>query len=53
MRGELKNLAASVLDRLRNKAREMGRPFDWILQYYASERFLYRISQSEHGDKFV
>jgi predicted nucleotidyltransferase component of viral defense system len=53
MSKEVKNLAASVLDRLRNKAREFGRPFDWMLQYYANERFLYRISQSEHCRKFV
>ena len=53
MSKEVKNLAASVLDRLRNKAREIGRPFDWMLQYYANERFLYRISQSEHCREFV
>ena len=53
MSRETKNLAASVLDRLRNKARQMGRPFDWMLLYYANERFLYRIAQSEHCREFV
>lgn len=53
MSRKVRNLPASVLDRLRNVARERKLPFDWILQYYANERFLYRISQSEHCDKFV
>ena len=53
MSREIRNLGASVLDRLRNKAKEMDRPFDWILQYYASERFLYRISQSDYWEKFI
>jgi len=49
----LKNLAASVHQRLLNKARESGRPFNELLQYYALERFLYRLSRTRHGDKFV
>ncbi len=53
MSKEIKNLAASVLNRLRNKAKEIGLPSEWMLQYYANERFLYRISQSEHRRKFV
>ena len=39
--------------RLLNKARETGRPFSELLQYFAMERFLYRLSKSEHADKFV
>jgi len=47
------NLAASVHQRLLNKARETGRPFTELLQYFAMERFLYRLSQSPHVEKFV
>jgi predicted nucleotidyltransferase component of viral defense system len=50
---EPKDLAASVHRRLLNRARETGRPFNEILQYYAMERFLYRLSQSKHADRFV
>jgi predicted nucleotidyltransferase component of viral defense system len=53
MSPEVKNLAASVLDRLRNKAKEMGLPFHWLLYNYANERFLYRLSQSKHRPNFV
>jgi len=49
----LKNVAASVHQRLLNKARQTGRPFNELLQYFAMERFLYRLSQSPHADKFV
>ena len=48
-----KNLPASVHQRLLNKARESGRPFNELLQYYAMERFLYRISRSPHAGRFV
>ena len=48
-----KNVTASVHQRLLNQARETGRPFDELLQYYAMERFLYRLSQSSYRDSFV
>jgi len=48
-----KNVAASVHQRLLNQARETGRPFDELLQYYTMERFLYRLSQSRYRDSFV
>jgi hypothetical protein len=48
-----KNIGASIRQRLLNKARETGRPFSEILQYFAMERFLFRLSKSEHADKFV
>ncbi len=48
-----KNVGASVRQRLLNKARETGRPFSEVLQYFAIERFLYRLSMSEHAEKFV
>ena len=46
-------LAASVHARLLNKARESGRTFNELLQYFAMERFLYRLSESSHRDRFV
>lgn len=48
-----KNLPASVRQRLTNKAKETNRPFQEVLQYFAMERFLYRLAQSRHADKFV
>ncbi len=50
---EIKDMAASVHRRLLNKAREEDRPFNELLQYYALERFLYRMSKSQHANKFV
>lgn len=37
----------------RNRARSGHRPFNELLQYYAMERFLYRLSQSVHVDRFI
>ncbi len=47
------NIAASVRARLANQARDTHRPFQELLQYYGLERFLYRLSRSEHRDRFV
>jgi hypothetical protein len=49
----IKDLAASVRQRLLNKARKSGRPFNEIFQYYAMERFLYRLSKSPYANDFV
>ena len=48
-----KDIAASVRQRLLNHARETGRPFNELLQYFAMERFLYRLSKSPYVDNFV
>ena len=48
-----KNLPASVHARLLNHARSTARPFQEVFQYYAMERFLYRLSRSCHGQSFV
>ena len=48
-----KNIAASVRQRLLIKAKETGRPFSELLQYFAMERFLYRLSKSRYADYFV
>jgi hypothetical protein len=48
-----KNLPASVRQRLTSKAKETQRPFQELLQYFAMERFLYRLSRSRHSQKFI
>lgn len=50
---QYKNISASVRQRLLNKAREKGRPFNELLQYFTMERFLYRLSKSLYVDNFV
>lgn len=50
---KIKNVAASVRQRLLNVAQASGRPFQEVLQYFAMERFLFRLSQSKHADRFV
>ena len=47
------NQAASVRQRLLNLAKASGRPFNEVLQHYALERWLYRLSRSEHAERFV
>lgn len=49
----LKNVAASVRQRLLNRASESGRPFNELVQYYVLERWLYRLGESDHCDQFV
>lgn len=48
-----KNIPASIRQRLLNRAKNDKRPFNELLQYYAMERFLYRLSQSVHADRFI
>nr|WP_205747643.1 nucleotidyl transferase AbiEii/AbiGii toxin family protein [Desulforhopalus sp. IMCC35007] len=47
------NVAASVRQRLLNRARNDKRPFYELLQYYAMERFLYRLSESFFANHFI
>ncbi len=47
------NVAASVRQRLLNRARERGEDYQVLLTRYALERFLYRISQSARREQFV
>jgi predicted nucleotidyltransferase component of viral defense system len=49
----VKNVVVSVLGRLRNTAKESGATFQQILQQYAIERFLYRISKSKHAQTVI
>lgn len=48
-----KNIAASVQARLQNQARAAKRPFQELLQYFAMERFLYRLSKTPHSARLV
>jgi hypothetical protein len=50
---KIRNLPASIRQRLLQVAQASERPFQEVLQYYAMERFLYRLSVSKHADKFV
>lgn len=43
----------SVHDRLVNRARQTGRPFQELLTYFAMEWFIFRLSVSPYGDRFV
>jgi predicted nucleotidyltransferase component of viral defense system len=49
----MKNVPASVRQRLLNKAKQDRRPFNELLQYYGMERFLYRLSKSPYAGQFV
>ncbi len=50
---EVKNVTASVLAKLRNNSRSSGSSFQQVLQLYAMERFLYRISKSRHAQSVI
>jgi hypothetical protein len=47
------SVAASVHQRLLNRAHATGRPFNELLQYFVLERFLYRLGSSPHSRDFV
>lgn len=49
----IKNWVASVHGRLLNISRATGRPYAELLQYYAIERFLYRLGESKHRSRFI
>lgn len=49
----LKDIPASIHQRLLNIAKETQRPFNEVLQYYAMERLLDRLSRSRHTESFV
>ncbi len=49
----LKDVSSSVHQRLLNLAKKTGRPFNELLQLYAMERFLYRLSVSKHSAHFI
>lgn len=53
MKSKATALQQSILDRLRNIAREQGQAFERVLTYYGIERFLYRLSQSKYRNLFI
>ncbi len=48
-----KNLPALVHQRLLNLARTADRPLNEFLQFYAIERFLYRLGETRFRRKFI
>ena len=50
---EIRDVPAFVHQRLRNLARDQGVDFNRVLQRYAAERFLYRLSVSGEVDRFT
>ena len=52
-REPLKNVPASVRDRLTQRARAAGDNVQLILTRYAIERLLYRLSASQHRERFI
>ena len=49
----VKDVAASIRQRLLNLARDQGQPFDVILVRYGLERLLYRLSISKYRSRFI
>lgn len=47
------DIGTSVLAKLKNKAKETGKPFQLCLQLFCQEEFLRRISMSKYKDNFV
>ena len=50
---EAADLAASVARRLKNQAQHKGQEVARTFERFALERFLYRLSVSDHSDQFV
>lgn len=50
MKGRQPNVVASVLAQLRKEAAASAVPFNQVLQFYAMERFLCRLSKSSHAN---
>jgi hypothetical protein len=46
-------MGASVRARLLNLSRQGNQPFDLLLNRYVLERLLYRLSTSQHRNRFV
>ena len=53
MARQIRNIGASVRARLLQVGKRSGRTFDLVLNRYAVERLLYRLTQSRHADRFV
>jgi hypothetical protein len=53
MKERARNVTASIQARLKNEAERQGRPFAEIIQYYAMESFLFRLSRTKYASKFI
>jgi predicted nucleotidyltransferase component of viral defense system len=53
MKDHERNIIASIQKRLKNEAERQGKPYAEILQYYAMERFLFRLSKTKYASKFI
>ena len=49
----IKNMAASVLTRLKNQSKEEGILFQMVLQLFAQEEFLRKLSLSQYADNLI
>ena len=49
----IRDVAASIRQRLLNESKRQDRPFQELLQYFAMERFLYRLSLHPLADRFI
>jgi predicted nucleotidyltransferase component of viral defense system len=52
-KGEIKNIAASAKERLRNIASQSGKEFQSIIHQYVQERFLFRLSKSSYKNNLI
>lgn len=50
---EIKNIAASVKEKLRNISTQSGREFQSVVSQYVQERFLYRLSESIYSNNLI
>lgn len=50
---EIKNIAASVKERLRNISIQSGKEFQSVVRQYVQERFLYRLSESIYSNNLI
>lgn len=48
-----RDVAASIRQQLLNESKRQDRPFQELLQYFAMERFLYRLSLHPLADRFI
>ncbi|MBI3490682.1 MAG: nucleotidyl transferase AbiEii/AbiGii toxin family protein [Acidobacteria bacterium] len=53
MATRIRNVSASVLARLLERAKRTGDDYQALLSAFASERFLYRLSLSSAADRYV
>lgn len=53
MSKELKNIAVSVKERLRNLSLQSGTEFQFLVRQFIQERFLYRLSKSKYANKLI